>query len=232
MTHTDERGGQLPRGGQIGDQSEQTLSEIERAAEEQTRALCPDQFATMKRYVDSLTTTGVTRGLLGPREPHRIWSRHVLNCAALCPLLPEGSDILDVGSGAGLPGIIIAVIRPDLRVSLLEPMLRRCVYLGEVIDELDLADRLTVIRGRAENYRGSHEIVTARAVARLGKLLRWTAPLIAPSGRLLALKGDSAQQEIDEAAGQLSAAGLVADLLRVRAYPQAEATNVVRVTRN
>ncbi|MFC2646412.1 MAG: 16S rRNA (guanine(527)-N(7))-methyltransferase RsmG [Coriobacteriaceae bacterium] len=155
----------------------------------------------------------------------------ILNCAALCGLLPQGAEIIDIGSGAGLPGLVVAIARPDLRITLLEPMLRRTTFLGEVVEELGLSGRVTVTRGRAEDCTDAHEIVTARAVARLPRLLAWTAHLIAPGGRLLALKGDSARDEIDEAAPLLRASGLVADVVPVRAHPDAEATNVVTVAR-
>ena len=203
----------------------------EDVARDQAAALLHGNDEQMKRYVDIVTSVGVARGLLGPREPARIWSRHILNCAALCGLLPQGAEIIDIGSGAGLPGLVVAIARPDLRITLLEPMLRRTTFLGEVVEELGLSGRVTVTRGRAEDCTDAHEIVTARAVARLPRLLAWTAHLIAPGGRLLAFKGDSARDEIDEAAPLLRASGLVADVVPVRAHPDAEATNVVTVAR-
>ena len=204
-------------------------------AEEQARAQARelfDDFSVINNYVDKLITDGVTRGLLGPKEPSRIWSRHILNCAALGELLPFGTDLIDVGSGAGLPGIVLAIARPDLHVTLLEPMLRRWTFLGQVVDQLDLADRVNVVRGRAEDCPDSYEVVTARAVARLPKLLSWTIPLFYPDGQLLALKGDSAMDEVAEAAPLLEASDLSAEVVQVRAHPGAEMTNVVRVTRS
>lgn len=201
--------------------------------EEQARSLAGEVFRdieTINLYVDKLISDGVTRGLLGPKEPSRIWSRHILNCAALCEVLPQGAEVIDIGSGAGLPGIVVAIARPDLRIILLEPMLRRWTFLGETVDQLGLAERVQVVRGRAEDCADRYEIVTARAVARLAKLLRWTIPLFYPTGRLLALKGDSAQDEIDEAEDLLMASGLTAQVMHVRAHSKAEMTNVVTVT--
>ena len=203
--------------------------------EGQARSLVPEIFPddkTINLYVDKLISDGVTRGLLGPREPARIWSRHILNCAALCQVLPQDAELIDIGSGAGLPGIVVAIARPDLRVTLLEPMLRRWTFLGETIDQLGLADRVTVVRGRAEDCADHFEIVTARAVARLTKLIPWTIPLFYPDGQLLALKGDSAQDEIDEASELLTASGLTARLMHVQAHPRTEMTNVVAVTKS
>lgn len=200
--------------------------------EDLARSLAGEVFPgdeTINRYVDKLVSDGVTRGLLGPKEPERIWSRHILNSAALCEVLPQGAELIDVGSGAGLPGIVVAIARPDLRVTLLEPMLRRWTFLGETVDHLGLSERVRVVRGRAEDCPEKYEIVTARAVARLPKLLRWTIPLFYPDGRLLALKGDSAHDEVDEAGDLLRASGLTAQIMHVRAHPKAEMTNVVSV---
>ncbi|WP_316670196.1 16S rRNA (guanine(527)-N(7))-methyltransferase RsmG [uncultured Propionibacterium sp.] len=207
------------------------LARLEGEAEAQASEIYQENHELLKIYVDKLTSTGIARGLLGPRESSRIWSRHILNCAALCEVLPQGTDVIDVGSGAGLPGIVVAIARPDLRITLLEPMLRRWRFLGETVDQLGLTDRVTVSRGRAEDCSTTYEVVTARAVARLTKLLGWTTPLFHPNGRLLALKGDSVQEEIAEAADLLEASGLIAEVMHVRAHPKAEATNVVKVTR-
>ncbi|WP_420881415.1 16S rRNA (guanine(527)-N(7))-methyltransferase RsmG [Rhodococcus sp. (in: high G+C Gram-positive bacteria)] len=151
-------------------------------------------------YHASLASDGVVRGLIGPREVPRLWTRHVLNCGVLGELVGAGESVVDVGSGAGLPGIPLAIARPDVRVTLVEPLLRRSVYLQEVVDSLTL-DNVTVVRGRAEEPGvvkevGGADVVTSRAVAPLEKLARWSLPLVRVGGRMLALKGSSAAEEI------------------------------------
>ena len=151
-------------------------------------------------YVRLLATDGTVRGLIGPREVPRLWDRHLLNSAALAPLIPTGARVVDVGSGAGLPGIPLALARPDLTVVLLEPLARRVTFLDECVDGLGLAN-VTVVRGRAEEgparrSLGGADVVTARAVAPLDKLAGWCLPLLRPGGRLLALKGSSAAEEL------------------------------------
>lgn len=153
------------------------------------------------RYADLLATDGVVRGLIGPREAPRLWDRHLLNCAVMSELIPSGASVIDVGSGAGLPGIVLAVARPDLSVVLVEPLARRTAFLAEVVTELGLDDAVSVVRGRAEEVREAvdpADVVTARAVAPLDRLAGWCLPLTAPGGRLLALKGASASDEIAE----------------------------------
>src|SRR5262245_36061264 len=160
-----------------------------------------DRLTLAIAYARLLVTDGVTRGLIGPREAPRIWDRHLLNCAAVAELVPSGARVVDVGSGAGLPGIVLAVARPDVEVVLVEPLARRTVFLDAAVSALDL-DRTTVVRARAEELapvRGRPridraEIVTARAVAPLDRLAAWCLPLVADGGRLLALKGESAAQ--------------------------------------
>ncbi len=155
------------------------------------------------RYAHVLLTDGVVRGLIGPRESARIWERHLLNCAVVCELIPRDARVIDVGSGAGLPGLVFAIARPDLSVVLVEPLARRAAFLEEVASMLGLRDT-TVVRARAEECvpkRGAPrvaptEIVTARAVASLDRLVAWCLPLVAPGGRLLALKGESAAEEV------------------------------------
>ncbi len=155
-----------------------------------------------ERYADLLRTDGVERGLIGPRETERIWERHILNCAAIAELVPEGSRIADIGSGAGLPGIPLAIARPDLSVILVEPLLRRASFLAEVVERLGLTG-VTVVRGRAEDPTVKREhanldAVASRAVATLDKLCRWSLPLLRYGGEMLAMKGDRAVFEIDE----------------------------------
>jgi 16S rRNA (guanine527-N7)-methyltransferase len=151
-------------------------------------------------YVRLLATDGTVRGLIGPREVPRLWDRHLLNSVAIAPLVPDGARVVDVGSGAGLPGIPLALARPDLTVALLEPLARRVTFLDEVVDRLGLTN-VTVVRGRAEEgparrELGGADVVTARAVAPLEKLAAWCLPLLRPGGRLLALKGSTAAEEL------------------------------------
>jgi 16S rRNA (guanine527-N7)-methyltransferase len=152
------------------------------------------------RYAEKLRDTGVAHGLIGPREGGRLWSRHLLNCAVLSELIDPDGRVLDLGSGAGLPGIPLALARPDLEVVLLEPMARRVAWLERCVNDLGLT--ITVVRGRAEDRGIQREwcgadVVTARAVAPLHKLAGWALPLARPGGRLLAMKGESAQLEAD-----------------------------------
>ena len=167
-------------------------------------------------YQAHLAGAGLERGLIGPREVERLWDRHIVNSAALESLIPEGVTVIDVGSGAGLPGIPLALVRPDLRVVLLEPLLRRSVFLQETVDELGIADRVTVVRGRAEEKLvPPAEVVTARAVAGLDQLIRWCWPLVKKGGRIVALKGEKAQLEIEEASATLRKLGLTATIQSV-----------------
>jgi 16S rRNA (guanine527-N7)-methyltransferase len=163
-----------------------------------------------RRYVELLAEHGVARGLIGPREVDRLWDRHVLNSAVVADLLPDGARVVDVGSGAGLPGVPLAIARPDLRVTLLEPMARRVDWLTLVVGELALD--VSVARGRAEEgpvrkNLGGVDAVTARAVAPLAKLAGWCLPLLRPGGVLVALKGESAIDELTRDADQVRRAG-------------------------
>lgn len=164
-----------------------------------------------ERFVAMLREEGVTRGLIGPREVDRLWDRHVLNSAVLGDEVPRETNVVDVGSGAGLPGVPLAISRPDLDVVLLEPMARRVAWLEEVVDELDL-DGVTVVRGRAEEKAvlaqlEPADVVTARAVAPLGRLAGWCLPLVRESGALVALKGSSAAEEIERDRTEIVKAG-------------------------
>ncbi|MFV2102191.1 16S rRNA (guanine(527)-N(7))-methyltransferase RsmG [Micromonospora sp. LOL_024] len=167
------------------------------------RRLFGDRLDLAAAYAELLATDGVVRGLLGPREAPRIWDRHLLNCAAVAELIPPGVTVLDVGSGAGLPGLVLAIARPDIAVTLVEPLARRTAFLEEAVDELMLTESVRVFHGRAEEavagpdpLRG--EVVTARAVAPLDRLAGWCLPLTGTGGRLLALKGASAAVEVTE----------------------------------
>lgn len=154
----------------------------------------------LEKYAEWLATAGIERGLLGPREQERIWDRHIANCAVIEELIPENALVYDIGSGAGLPGLPIALVRPDLNVVLIEPLLRRANFLSEVVTDLALSDRVRVIRDRAESAKlPKADVVTARAVAPLAKLLTWTLPLVQAGGSVLAMKGASAQEEIEAA---------------------------------
>jgi len=190
-----------------------------------------DNYKTIRQYVDILVSRGVDWGLIGPREIGRLWERHILNSIALESLIPEGCRVADVGSGAGLPGIPLAILRPDLEMTLIEPMLRRSNFLTEALDELGLDDRVTVVRGRAEDADLHVDVVVSRAVAKLATLINWTADLIVESGSLLALKGQSADDEVVKAKKELSKRRLSAEVLLIRADPAADVTRAVRVRR-
>lgn len=161
-----------------------------------------DRLTLAERYVESLADEGVVRGLIGPRETPRLWERHVLNCAVLADAIERDAKVADVGSGAGLPGVALAIARPDLEITLVEPLLRRTVYLEQIVDELGVNAR--VVRARAEDVEATFDVVTARAVADLAKLMGWCWPLVCRGGSLLAMKGRSATEEVERAKKQLS----------------------------
>ncbi|WP_407665650.1 16S rRNA (guanine(527)-N(7))-methyltransferase RsmG [Mycolicibacillus parakoreensis] len=165
---------------------------------------------TARRYATLLAGPGVERGLLGPREVDRLWERHLLNCAVLGELVDPGERVVDIGSGAGLPGLALAIARPDLRVSLVEPLLRRATFLREAVEDLDLA--VAVVRGRAEEPAvraavGGADVVTSRAVAPLDRLTTWSLPLLRTGGRMLAIKGERAAREVAEHRRGMAALG-------------------------
>jgi 16S rRNA (guanine527-N7)-methyltransferase len=164
-------------------------------------AIFGDRLGLVRRYVNMLAGDGVERGLIGPREVDRLWDRHVLNCAAIEELIEPGARVVDVGSGAGLPGVALALARSDLKMTLVEPMLRRTTFLSEVIE--DLALPVKVVRGRAEERGVREEIgevdaTVSRAVAPLDKLANWCLPLLRQGGILLAIKGDRAEEEVEQ----------------------------------
>ena len=190
-----------------------------------------DRLDLAVRYVEHLASTGVEWGLIGPREVPRLWERHVLNCAVVGELVPQDALVLDVGSGAGLPGLPLALCRPDLRVVLVEPLLRRVEWLDLVVDDLGL-DMVQVRRARAEEVVGELRapVVTARAVAPLDRLARWGLPLLEPGGAMLALKGRTAEQEVGATlAGVRRAGGVSTEVLTLGSDLLDEATTVVRV---
>ena len=158
-----------------------------------------DRLGLAVSYASLLETEGVVRGLIGPREAPRLWERHLLNCAVVSELIFPSATVIDVGSGAGLPGIVLAVARPDISVILVEPLARRTAFLDEAVSALGLSSQVEVKRGRAEEFVGRlyADFVTARAVAPLDRLAGWCLPLAQTGGRMLAMKGASAAEEID-----------------------------------
>ena len=180
------------------------------AAPSGAAAVFADRMPSAVRFVEILADTGVTHGLIGPREVPRLWERHVLNCAVIEDAFPQHAKLVDVGSGAGLPGVALAIARPDLDVHLVEPMQRRTDWLTTTVADLGL-ENVTVHRGRAEELVGvvSAPWVTARAVARTAKLARWCVPLLDGRGTVVAMKGRSAREELDADRRDLTKLGLV-----------------------
>ena len=157
----------------------------------------PGQEDAIRAYAEFLTTAGIERGLIGPREGERIWERHIFNCLPVTQLLPQGASLFDIGSGAGLPGIVIALARPDLTVTLIEPLERRVAFLNEAVEGLNVE----VIRGRAQDVKKSADFVTARAVAPLEKLKKMSWHMVKTGGSLLAMKGEGASAEMEGVKG-------------------------------
>jgi 16S rRNA (guanine527-N7)-methyltransferase len=187
-------------------------------------------------YTARLAGDGVLRGLIGPREVVRLWDRHLVNSAVLTDLVPPGARIVDVGSGAGLPGIPMGIRRPDLRIQLLEPMQRRIEFLCATVSALGLANSIEVIRGRAEekpivDRLGGADRVVARAVAPLDRLVKWCLPLVAPGGVLLALKGATARNEVAQHRAAIRRLGADQIDVHTMATPGLESTWVVSVRR-
>jgi 16S rRNA (guanine527-N7)-methyltransferase len=182
------------------------------AVPEAASAVFGSRLDIASRYAEFLATAGVERGLLGPREVDRIWERHLLNSAAVGELLGQGERVVDIGSGAGLPGIPLAIARPDLEVVLLEPLLRRSEFLKEAVADLGLS--VEVVRGRAEeswvrDQFGERDAAVSRAVAALDKLTKWSMPLLRPGGRMMAIKGERAPDEVHEHRRVMAASGAV-----------------------
>jgi 16S rRNA (guanine527-N7)-methyltransferase len=162
----------------------------------------PERLDEIAAYAHFLTTAGIERGLIGPREGERIWERHIFNCLPVTQLLPQGASLFDIGSGAGLPGIVIALARPDLSVTLIEPLERRVSFLNEAVAGLNLEiNKIEVIRGRAQDVKKSADFVTARAVAPLEKLKKMSWHMVKTGGSLLAMKGESASAEMEGVKG-------------------------------
>lgn len=183
----------------------------------------------MRRYADILAGAGVERGLIGPREVPRLWDRHVINSGVVAERISDGASVADVGSGAGLPGLVWAIMRPDISMTLIEPLLRRTSFLDEVVEELEL-ENVRVVRARAERVEETFDFVTARAVAAMDKLAKWCMPLVAPGGTLLALKGQTAHDELTESRRTLGRLG--AESIQIRTYGDlAVPTTVIEVTK-
>lgn len=190
-----------------------------------------DRLDLAKRYVGHLATSGIERGLIGPREVPRLWSRHVLNCAVVEELIDDGVKVADVGSGAGLPGLCLAIARPDLYLTLIEPLERRVTWLEEVVMDLGLSN-VEIIRSRAEAAIGKVEcsVVTARAVSALKTLAPLTIPLLGGEGELLAIKGRSAEEEITTAGKTIrNLGGYLTEVMIAGQGVLEEPTTVVRV---
>ena len=205
------------------------MSEAEAAA---AREVFGDRLPLAQRYVEHLASSGIERGLIGPREVPRLWSRHVLNCAVLQELIEDEARVVDIGSGAGLPGLCLAIARPDLDITLVEPLERRVIWLGEVVEDLGLGN-VTVLRARGEQVAGEIEadVVTARAVSALVGLLDITLPILKGRGQLLALKGRSAAEEVTKAQKKLNRYGARStEIVTVGDELLEQPTTVVQIT--
>jgi 16S rRNA (guanine527-N7)-methyltransferase len=213
----------------MADVSRETVPEPDAAVV--TAVFAPSRLPLLARYAELLATDGVVRGVIGPREVARIWDRHLVNCGLLAGLIEERATVVDLGSGGGLPGVVLATARPDLRVTLVEPMERRTTFLGEVVAALGL-ENVEVVRGRADALAGPagvrYDVVTARALAALPTLLGWALPLVASDGQVLAMKGAAAATEVEEARPVLDRWGARAEVVPL-AVPGATPTTVVRV---
>lgn len=190
-----------------------------------------DRLPLAQRYVEHLATSGIERGLIGPREVPRLWERHVLNCAVVQELIEQDAKVADVGSGAGLPGLCLAIARPDLSLTLIEPLERRVIWLTEVVEDLGL-ENVDIMRSRAEQAVGyvEAEYITARAVSALVGLLDITLPILRGTGQLLALKGRMAAEEITKAKKKLNKYGArETEILLAGEELLEEPTTVVRV---
>ena len=182
------------------------------SAPDVARRVFSETLPIAEAYAARLAVDGTERGLIGPREVPRLWERHLVNCALVTDLVDPSTSVCDVGSGAGLPGIVMAIRRPDLAVTLVEPLLRRTTFLEEVVADLGL-ENVEVVRGRADALHGrrTFDVVTSRAVAPMDRLSRWSLPLVRSGGAFLAMKGSSVRAELDSAATIISAGGGVVD---------------------
>nr|WP_144276358.1 16S rRNA (guanine(527)-N(7))-methyltransferase RsmG [Demequina sp. NBRC 110053] len=205
-----------------------------------------EAYERVEAFAELLADQGVLRGLIGPREVPRLWERHILNSAAVVPFLSSPSPmprvsgtsardsgvIVDIGSGAGLPGMVIAAMLPDRRIVLVEPMERRTTWLAEASERCGI-ENVTVVRGRAEEVSDVVEadVITARAVASIDKLVKWSAPLLAPGGQMVLLKGRSAPDELERAKYVLRRYGLTGTVHAAPTIASVEPTTVVRLSR-
>lgn len=216
--------------------SDSELSPEDAATPDVATRLFGENLDKAVAYHNSLATDGSERGFIGPREVPRLWDRHILNCAVIGEAMPQGATVADIGSGAGLPGIPLALARPDLKIILIEPLLKRSVYLGEVKEQLGL-DNVTVIRGRAEEKAvrkqlGSVDVVTSRAVAPLGRLAGWSLPLARKGGAMIAMKGSSVGEELERDAAEIArAGGGEGEIIQVGAELLEEPTTLIRIPR-
>jgi len=192
-------------------------------------AVFGSRLALAESYAEILADEGIQWGLLGPREVDRLWDRHIVNSLCVSPLISPQMVVADIGSGAGLPGIALAIARPDLTIDLVEPMQRRVEFLNLCVDRLGLSNSVQVVRARAEEYRGRPDVVTCRAVSSVSGLVDMMAPLLS-SADLLAIKGEKAHLEVDAASGLLQDDGLVAKVLTPTVCGEVVGT-VVRITR-
>ncbi|WP_306926594.1 16S rRNA (guanine(527)-N(7))-methyltransferase RsmG [Arthrobacter globiformis] len=207
------------------------MVEMTAAERQAAEKIFGDRLGLAERYVEHLATSGTERGLIGPREIPRLWGRHVLNCAVIESVIPQGSHVADVGSGAGLPGLCLAIARPDLELTLIEPLERRVIWLQEVVDDLGLSN-VTVMRTRAELAVGmvTADVVTARAVSALSNLAGLTIPLLGGEGEVVAIKGRSAAEEIEKAANAIrKLGGVETSVVTVGQDLLEEPTTVVRI---
>jgi 16S rRNA (guanine527-N7)-methyltransferase len=195
--------------------------------------LLGEAFAPMSRYAELLLGVGVERGLIGPNEGPRLWERHLLNSATVAPLLPRTATVVDLGSGAGLPGVVLALVVPTIQVVLVDSTKRRTDFLAEVVAELGLAERVRVVWGRAEELPPLHaDVVVARAVAPLSKLAAWSMPHLIGGGSLLAMKGESAAQELNRDAAGLRRLGVVShELLTLPSLGSDLPSHVIRLVK-
>jgi 16S rRNA (guanine527-N7)-methyltransferase len=191
------------------------------------RVFSSEALPLVASYAAWLADAGVVRGLIGPREVPRLWDRHLVNCGLLVPLLPDEARVVDIGSGAGLPGLVLAAARPDLSITLVEPLLRRTTFLEEVVADIGLGN-VEVIRGRADSLHGSRvfDVVTSRAVAPLGRLLDWSMPLVDAHGSLIAMKGSSVAEEIVSARTELARWGCAEPVVEELGAGLVESTTV------
>lgn len=193
--------------------------------------LCGEYLPVLERFVAILASRGVDHGLVGPREVPRLWDRHVLNCVTVGEVIAQGASVADVGTGAGLPGLVLAAARPDLSLHLIEPLQRRVTWLEGAVAELNLSN-VTIHRGKAQAVWGEvHvDVVTSRAVARLAELVDWCLPLLVPGGEIVAIKGASARSEVAEDMAKMTAAGATSVDVEVLGGELLEVpTTVVRV---